>query len=123
LAKFSTLVRADLGKEGLKTDILNQPTDLSLWSALVGIVLPELVAFIQSEKWPSWLNALIFGAACLFAAAVTEWIRNGSSWGATGYFHTLLVIIFAGLAAYHLYWKPSGHIAAARRVGSGVKPG
>jgi hypothetical protein len=93
-----------------------------LWSALVGIVLPQLVAYIQSAKWPPWLNALTFGAACLLAAAITEWLRNGSDWGSRGYFHTFLVIFFAGLATYHLYWKPSGHIDSARRVGSGKKP-
>jgi len=97
--------------------------DLTLWSALVGVVLPWLTALIQSASWPSWLNALSFGGACLIAAAITEWVRNGNDWGSGGYFHTFLVIFFAGLATYKLYWKPSGHIDAARQVGSGKKQG
>jgi hypothetical protein len=95
-------------------DVFNNPNDLALWSALVGLGLPWLVALIQQQSWPSWANALSFAAACFLAAAITEWIRNGDDWNATGYFHTFLVIVTAAIASYKLYWKPSGQIDQAR---------
>ena|ERR1051326_5258573 len=104
-------------------DILNQPNDLSLWAALVGMGLPFLVGLLQHWKWPSWVNAVVFAIACFVAAAVTEWVRNGTDWNATGYFHTFLVIAVAAIALYHLYWnrKSSGGdslVDKARKFGT-----
>lgn len=96
-------------------------SDATLWAGLVGIVLPFLVGLLQHWNWPSWVNAIVFGAGCFLAAAITEWIRNGSHWGAEGYFHTFLVIVFAALAMYHLYWNRSTLIEKARKVGTGEK--
>ena len=95
-------------------DVFNHPDDLALWSAIVGLFLPFLVALIQQQKWPSWANALSFGAACFLASAITEWIRTGNDWSARDFFHTFLVIFTAAIASYKLYWKPSGQIDAAR---------
>jgi len=69
------------------------------------MALPFLVGLIQKDGWPSWVNALIFAAACAVAAAITEWVRNGSSWGATGYFHTFIVIVLAAITLFHTYYK------------------
>lgn len=89
--------------------------DLTLWSTLVGMALPWLAAFVQSDGFSSRVNAIIFAAAAGIAALVTELVRNGTDFSAQGYFHTFIVVTLAAIALYKLYWKPSGHIDSARR--------
>lgn len=92
--------------------------DLTLWSALVGMGLPWVAAFIQSDNLSSKVNSVIFAVAGAIAALVTELVRNGTDFTAQGYFHSFIVVTLAAIALYKLYWKPSGHIDAARKFGS-----
>jgi hypothetical protein len=96
--------------------------DLTLWAAFVGVVLPWLVGLIQRTGWPAPVQALVFGAAAFIAALITEIVRNGFDFTASGYFHTFLIVFFAALASYHLYWNRGGLIAEARAIGGKDEP-
>jgi uncharacterized membrane protein len=92
--------------------------DLGSWAALLGILLPVVVALLQKENWSPTLNAALFGVACVIASAIYGWIKFGSNFTWAHWEATLLAIIVWGLATYHTYWKQGGTqsiVAKARR--------
>ena len=97
-------------------------SDLGSWAAIVGILLPLLVALLQRDHWGSTVNGIIFGVACAVAAVVYGWIRYRDNFSWKIWEEALLAIIVWGLATYHLYWKPSGQVAAARAIPPTNKP-
>ena len=80
--------------------------DLGSWAALVGIALPALVAVIQRDHWPSWVNAVIFGVATVVASAVYGFVRFGHDFTWAHWQGTLLAIVVWGIGTYKLYWNP-----------------
>lgn len=80
-------------------------TDLEMWSAFVGAVLPPIVAVINQAHWPRMLRAIVSVVLALIAAAVTCWLKGDLSNGS--YAHSVLVVLTAMLATYHWFWRPS----------------
>lgn len=99
---------------GASTDTPDITDDLGSWAALVGIALPALVAVIQREHFPDWVNALIFGAAVVVASAVYGFIRFGSDFTWAHWQGTLLAIVVWGIATYKLYWRPGTQSVVAK---------
>jgi len=97
--------------------------DLGNWAALVGILLPALVALLQRAKWGSLINGIIFGAACVIASVIYGWIKYGSNFTWAHWEAALLAIVIWGLGTFHLYWKPSGQVDALRAVPQTKKGG
>lgn len=81
--------------------------DLGSWAAIVGILLPGIVALLQKATWPSYINAIIFAVACAVAALVYGYIRFGSDFSWTHWQGALLAIITWGVGTYHTFWKGS----------------
>lgn len=75
------------------------------WSALVGILLPGLVAIINHENWKSWIKAIIALAASVVVGTVTALLSGGFS-GAT-WVQAVGVVFVASQVAYHTWWKNS----------------
>jgi hypothetical protein len=99
--------------EGTVTGLSNA----AQWAALVGVVMPPLVALIQKEHWSDFVNSIVFGAACIGASFLVAWLDHQSDWTWANWRTSVLTIVFAGLAMYKLYWKPAGTIELARRGG------
>lgn len=92
--------------------------DLTMWSLIVGALLPPLVAIIQQPRWPDWFRAVITALACLVAGGVTAYLAadlEGRSWVSSA-----LVILVAALSAFRGFWKQTGttqRIEAATAMG------
>lgn len=80
-------------------------TDLQMWSALVGALLPPVVAAINQPRWPGSWRLVMTVVCCLIAAGVTCWVA-GALAGRT-YASSVLVVLTATLATYHWAWRPS----------------
>lgn len=95
---------------------------LSSWAAIIGILLPALVALLQRVHFsPQW-NAIIFGAAVVVASVVYGWLKFGDDFTWKIWEEVLLAILTWGIATYHTYWKPSGQVDSLRKVPIGLGP-
>lgn len=81
-------------------------TDLDLWSALVGIGMPPLVAVAVSSRWQPWQRAVVAAALCVGAGLATTWIA-GDLAGVTPV-RAVLVVAMATFGSYRKWWKDSG---------------
>lgn len=88
-----------------------------MWSALVGALLPPLIAVVNQARWPSWGRAMAAVLSSLVAAGITC-LFNGEL-STADVTHSALVVMTATLAAYHAFWKPS-NIAAALEIKTSV---
>lgn len=78
---------------------------LAQWSAILGFVLPALVAIVNRSDWKSWQKAVVALVASVAAGTVTALI-SGSFTGAN--WATSIGIVFgASQLAYHTWWKGS----------------
>lgn len=83
-----------------------QDQDLVLWSTLVGMISPLIVALIQQPKFNKGAKAVITMLYCLIAAAGTAYFE-GRLTGAR--FATAFLIVFvAAIASFQGFWKPTG---------------
>jgi hypothetical protein len=83
-------------------------------SALVGTLMPMLVAVINQPKWPSWLRAVATAGLCIVAGGITAAASDGLT-GKT-WLQGAGIVFAAALAAYHAWWKPSGIAPAIEKA-------
>lgn len=82
-----------------------QPSDLDIWAALVGFLMPPVIAVVNRPTWQPWIRAVVAVAANLVAGGMTAYL--------TGYLHgvsiihAVLVVLFAALGSYRVFWQPS----------------
>lgn len=81
-------------------------TSLSQWSALVGFLLPLIVAKIQSEKWSNQVRTIVGVAACAIAAVVTAYIDK--TLNLHNFVQSAIVIFLMTKTSYLAVWKPTG---------------
>jgi len=76
------------------------------WSALVGLFVPALIAFVNRSDWKDWIKALVALASSILVGTVTALLGGqftGSNWV------TAVGIVFAtSQVAYLTWWKGSG---------------
>jgi hypothetical protein len=75
------------------------------WSAVVGFLLPALVAFINRSEWKSWVKAVVALLSAVLVGTVTALLAGsftGSSW-----LQAIGVVFAASQLAYHTWWKNS----------------
>lgn len=80
--------------------------DLTMWSLIVGALLPPLVAIIQQPRWPDWFRAVVTALACLLAGGVTAYLAadlEGRTWVSSA-----LVVLVAALSTFRGFWKQTG---------------
>lgn len=80
-------------------------TDLEMWSALVGALLPPVVALVNRSTWPKAWRLAMAVVCCLVAAGITCWVRGELNHDS--YAHSVLLVLTATLATYHWAWRPS----------------
>lgn len=82
------------------------PSDLAMWSGLVGFVLPPLMSVIIQSGWSTRVQSVVAFVVSLVAGAGTAWLsgnfvdRDVISCG--------LIIFTVGVATYYGFWKPTG---------------
>lgn len=81
-------------------------SDLDLWSAIIGFLLPPLIAVVVQSRWPNWVRGLVAGAACLVCGAVTAALAGQF----TGYTpaRCVLIVLIMAIGFYRMFWHPSG---------------
>ena len=75
-------------------------------SALVGTLLPLLVAVVQRAHWPGWLRTAIGVVAIIVASVITAASQhklNLNDWAASA-----LTVFLLTKTTYLAVWKPSG---------------
>lgn len=93
--------------------------DLGQWAAIVGIVLPFLVALLQKASWgdpqrTKMINSGIFAAAVVVASIIYAAIKYSGDFSWARWEEVLLAMLVWGIATYHTFWNRSGYIEAAR---------
>lgn len=81
-------------------------TDVAQWAALVGFILPLVVAIVQQSHWSRTVRTVIGAICVVVAAVVTALVEdkfNMHQWATS--------LIFIALTAYSSYthiWVPIG---------------
>lgn len=81
-------------------------TELEMWSAIVGFLLPPVLSVIQQTGWSPRLRAVVAFVGCLVAAAGTVLIQGGWTW--ERWVEASLLTLVTALATYRNLWKPTG---------------
>jgi hypothetical protein len=79
--------------------------DLTMWSLLVGVLLPPLVAVVNREHWMAAVKGLVTVGSSIAAGGVTAYL-GGALTGGT-WLHAALVVAVAAVGSYHAWWKPT----------------
>lgn len=82
-------------------------TDLEMWSLLVGVAIPPLVAVIEQPKWPNWFRAVVGVLASAVAGFITTYLTLESALWEQGMIHAMLLVGVASWASYRNFWKPT----------------
>ena len=89
-------------------------SDLEMWSLLVGVLLPIVVATINRSVWPGWAKAAVVIVTSSAAGGVTAWLTGvltGGTW-----LHSALVVGVAAVGSWRVFWRPSGIGPAVERA-------
>lgn len=81
-------------------------SNLTQWSAIVAFFIPLIVAFLNQQKWTAQAKAVVFFVVAVVAAGMTAYLQGdltGKRW-----LDSALIIVAAGAAFYHGFWKPIG---------------
>lgn len=81
-------------------------SNLTLWASIVAFFVPVVLSLLNQSKWSPQFKAVVFFVVSLVAAAGTAYFQGdltGKRW-----VEAALIIIAAGAAFYHGWWKPSG---------------
>lgn len=93
-------------------------SDLAQWSALVGFLLPLLVAVLQRPQFSQTVRTVVGICASIVAALITAWAETDLNW------HTWsTAVIFIALTSWTTYkrvWVPVG---AAPLIEAKTSPG
>jgi hypothetical protein len=95
-------------------------SNLDMWSALVGFLLPPVVAVANRPTWPSWARAGVTVAGCVLAALGTAWLNGTFDGGDLT--RSALVVGFAAFGTYRAFWHPSGIAPAIEKATSPAPP-
>jgi uncharacterized membrane-anchored protein len=87
---------------------------LEMLSALVGSLLPMLVAVVNRSHWAPSVKGLVVVASSIVAGLVTAWL-NGQLTGLR-WTESALIIAGAAVVAYKHFWQPTGIAPAIERA-------
>jgi hypothetical protein len=92
-------------------DITN---DLLMWNALVGVLLPMVIAFVNQAHWSPTAKGIVSLILAIVAAGGTAWF-NGAFTG-RGVLSSILVVATLAYNTYRTFWQPSGIAPAFERA-------
>lgn len=83
-------------------------SNLAMWTYLVGVLLPPVIAIVQQPRWPSGLRALMTVVACAIVGGVTSWLEQGELDFNGDLLGSILRVMIAAWASYLAFWKTTG---------------
>ncbi len=95
-------------------------SNLVMWSAIVGFLLPNIVAVVQQPKWSEPLRAGLTAVACLIAGFGTAYFNGQFSVGDV--VGSVLVTGVSAISFYKGFWKPTGVASAIENATSSTPP-
>lgn len=82
--------------------------NLQMWAAIVGFVLPIVMAVVNQSKWPSGLKAVAVFAASLLVSIGTVYLQGPADFTLDRWITASLTTLVTAIATYHGLWKPTG---------------
>ncbi len=80
-------------------------SNLEMWAAIVGFLLPPVLALIIQTGWSKQLQAVLAFAACAVAGAGTAYFQGDLT--GKRFVEAGLVVLVTALATYQGFWKPT----------------
>jgi lysylphosphatidylglycerol synthetase-like protein (DUF2156 family) len=81
-------------------------TNLEMWTYIVGVVMPLIVALITQTHWERCTQALTAVAVCVVVGVGTCYFNGALD--VRDLAASILRIFIAAIAAYYGFWKPTG---------------
>jgi hypothetical protein len=79
--------------------------DTASWGALIGALLPFLIAIVQQPRWSSGFRQIIAVVVSVIAGVGTVLVSG--NFDVQNWLVTLVAVIGAAQAAYALVWRPT----------------
>ena len=95
-------------------------TNLAQWSALVGFLLPLLIAIVQQSHWSRRTRTVVGAIAVTVAALVTAATENKLNWDTWA--TSLIWIAVTAYTSYRNVWIPLGAAPAIEEKTTLNKP-
>lgn len=92
-----------------------------LVAAVVGALMPALIAVVVRSTWPGWLKGVVAIGSSVVAASVTAF-ATGQFTTAKGWVETIVLVVAASQVMYRVWWQPSGIGPAIERATEPTKP-
>lgn len=92
-------------------------TNQDMYAAILGTVMPAIIAFVNQRRWPNWVRGLVALGLSIITGFLASYFRGnvfGGDW-----VRTALVVATAAVVSYHVWWKPST-IAPAIEVATSI---
>jgi uncharacterized membrane protein YfcA len=81
--------------------------NLEMWAAIVGFLLPPVMAILQQTKFDTALKAILAFIACLAVSVPTVYLQGSGDFTWERWSTALLTILTTAMATYHGFWKPT----------------
>lgn len=94
-------------------------SNLEMYSGLVGVLLPVVVAKVNAADMSGEQKALVAAVVSIIAATGTTWFQGGMN--AADLTTSFLIIFTAAVVTYQTYWKPSGIAGRIERDPRGIR--
>ena len=82
------------------------PSQLVMWSALVGSFLPVVIAVILRQEWDDGIKSVVAFLCCLVAAGGTAFFAGNLD--GVDIVTALLIIFTLAQTTYRGLWRPTG---------------
>lgn len=91
--------------------------NLTLWSSLVGSVLPAAVAAINKSTWSAQVKGIVAIIVSILAGGVTAYLNDAFT--GQEVVRSVLIVAVLSQVTYQTYWKPSRIAPAIERATEG----
>ena len=80
-------------------------SNLVMWAAVVGFVMPPLLAIVQQPGWTAQVRSIVMFVASIVAGAGTVYFMG--QWDTTNLVTTILFVTVTAIATYKGLWVPT----------------
>ena len=78
-------------------------TDQEMWSLIIGVFLPVVIAFFEQPKWNDSQRAIAAVVICIVVGGIQTYLQGQFNVGALS--HSILLILVAALTTYKAFWQ------------------
>ncbi len=91
-------------------------SELGAWSAIVGMLLPIVIAMISQSGWGTRARSVLTAAISLVAAVGTVYYTNPGGIETGPLVITVATILTLAGSTYRTFWKPTGIAGAVNKA-------